>query len=202
MIRPDPFNLIVSGIGGQGNILLSRIVGRLMFKAGYYVNIGETFGAAQRGGSVFSAVRISKKRIYGPIVPDGHANAIISLEALEALRVLSRYGNPKVAAVVNTEPIYPVAVLSRRAEYPGEDDIRRAVSKASGRAFFFNATRMALDLGAPIVVNIVMLGGLVGVGLLPLEASLVEEEIKTSVPGSKTELNLTAFRKGISAVAV
>ena len=201
MIHPDPFNLIISGIGGQGNILFSRLVGRLMFKAGYFVNIGETFGAAQRGGAVFSGVRISKKRLYGPIIPDGRASAIISLEPLEALRVLSRYGNPEVSAVINIEPIYPVAVLSRKAEYPGEDDIRRAVTKASGRAFFLNATRMALDLKAPIVVNIIMLGGLVGAGLLPLEPDVVEEEIRSSVPGNKTELNLTAFREGMSAVA-
>ena len=201
MIHPDPFNLIISGIGGQGNILFSRLVGRMMFKAGYYVNIGETFGAAQRGGAVFSGVRISRKRLYGPIIPDGRASAIVSLEPLEALRVLSRYGNPEVTAVVNLEPIYPVAVLSRRAEYPEEEAIRRAVGQAAAQAHFLNATRLALDLEAPIVVNIIMLGGLVGTGLLPLEPSLVEEEIKTSVPGNKTELNLRAFRMGMSAVA-
>ena len=114
----DPQNLIVCGIGGQGNILLSRMIGRILTGKGYRVNIGETFGAAQRGGSVYSSMRVSKTRDFGPLVPEGSAHLILSLEPLETLRMLQLYGNPDVLTVTNVQPIYPVGVLSKRVKYP------------------------------------------------------------------------------------
>lgn len=200
-LSPDPYNLIISGIGGQGNILLSRLVGRLMFRAGYQVSIGETFGAAQRGGGVFSGVRISSKRLYGPIVPQGAGNMIISLEPLEALRMISQYGNPGVKALVNSEGIHPVAVLSQKASYPSDEAMSAAIHKATDQAWLFNATKIALELDAPIAVNIVMLGGLVATGALPLDADEVADEVKASVPPHLAELNLTAYRRGMGAVS-
>ena len=105
----EPYNLIVCGVGGQGNILIARLIGRILAGKGYRISIGETFGAAQRGGSVFSSLRLSGGRDYGPLIPQGSAGLIVSLEPLETLRMLSRYGNGEVVTLSNTQGILPWA---------------------------------------------------------------------------------------------
>ena len=199
--RKDPLNLIIGGIGGQGNILLSRMIGRILTRKGYLVNIGETFGAAQRGGSVFSSMRVSSKRNFGPLVPEGCAHLILSLEPLEALRLLTVFGNPKVKTITNTEPIYPVGVLSKRLKYPDLEQLRKAVERLSGASWFVDATRLAMGFDAPIVANIVLLGALAAVEEIPVTEEDVEEEIRKSFPAPKVDLNLVAMRAGMKAVS-
>ncbi len=101
MNEKDPLNLIVCGTGGQGNVLLSRFLARTFAKKGYWPTIGETFGVSQRGGAVMSHVRLSKKRPYGALIPQGRANLILSLEPMETIRVLGVYGNANVAVISN-----------------------------------------------------------------------------------------------------
>lgn len=199
--RKDPLNLIIGGIGGQGNILLSKMIGRILTRKGYLVNIGETFGAAQRGGAVFSSMRVSSKRNYGPLVPEGCAHLIVSLEPLEALRMLTIFGSPEVKTVANTEPIYPVGVLSKRLQYPDLEQLKRAVERLSGTSWFVDATQLAIGLKSPIVANIVMLGALAAVEEIPVTKEDMEEEIRESLPASKVDLNLEAMRAGIEAVS-
>ena len=192
----DPQNLIVCGIGGQGNILLSRMIGRILTGKVYRVNIGETFGAAQRGGSVYSSMRVSKTRDFGPLVPEGRAHLILSLEPLETLRMLQFYGNPEILTVTNIQPIYPVGVLSKRVEYPNLDKLIQAIRELSADTWVLNATQIAMDLSAPIVANIILLGALAASEALPISVEEVEEEIRASFPGSKVDLNLKALRAG------
>ena len=199
--RMDPLNLIISGIGGQGNILLSRMIGRILTRKAYLVNIGETFGAAQRGGAVYSSMRVSKTVSHGPLIPDGRAHLVLSLEPLEALRMLTLFGNPEVKTVTNTEPIYPVGVLSKRLQYPDLERLKKAVEGLSGASWFVDATQLALGLEAPIVANIVMLGALAAVGEIPMTEEDVEEEIRNSFPTPKVDLNLSAMRAGLEAVS-
>lgn len=196
--QDDPFNLIVCGVGGQGNILISRMIGRILTRNGYLVTIGETFGAAQRGGPVFSSLRISKRKYYGPLIPEGKAHVILSLEPMETLRVLVTYGNPQVITLTNAHPIYPVGVLSKRLVYPDLEAIKESIQSLSKISSFVNATEMAIDLGAPITSNIIMLGALAGTKTIPLSEKDVEEEIKTTIPGPKVELNLKALDMGIN----
>jgi len=198
--RHDPLNLIVCGIGGQGNILISRMVGRVLTTCGYKVTIGETFGAAQRGGPVFSSLRVSKKRSYGPLIPEGQAHIILSLEPMEALRTLTIYGNLEVITVTNFHPIYPVGVLSKRLVYPDLQAIKEAIKDLSKFSFFINAMELATRLGTPIASNIIMLGALVGIEEIPLRKEDVEEEIRMIFPPSKIELNLEALSMGINAL--
>jgi indolepyruvate ferredoxin oxidoreductase beta subunit len=196
----DPLNVIVTGVGGQGNVLISQVFGRALVRAGYHVTIGETYGASQRGGAVMSHLRISRQAQYGPLIPHGQADAILALEPLEALRVLGQYGNPGVTVVTNSRPVYPMAVAIGAAHYPSVEEIERALEELSSRAWLINATDIALDLGAPILANIVMVGALVGAGVLPLTAKEFELEFQESLPGDRLDLNLKAFRAGLAEV--
>ena len=199
-IQSDPLNMIICGIGGQGNILISRMLGRTLTKKGAYVTIGETFGAAQRGGDVFSSVRISQQRFYGPLTPEGEAHIVMSMEPLETLRVLRRYGNPEVVSLTNFHPIPPVNVLAKQSEYPDPKRLKEANRSLSKSAWFINASEMAMELNAPIVTNIIMIGALVGTELLPLALEDIQESIKEMFPPSKVDLNLEALDKGYNAV--
>ena len=196
----DPLNLIVCGVGGQGNILISRMIGRILTRNGYKVTIGETFGAAQRGGPVFSSLRISKRKYYGPLIPEGKAHVILSLEPIETLRTLETYGNPQVATLTNFHPIYPVGVLSKRLVYPDLEATKEAIQSLSKSSSFINATETAIGLGAPIASNIIMLGALVSTKDVPLAEEDVEEEIRSTFPASKVELNLKALNMGINFI--
>jgi indolepyruvate ferredoxin oxidoreductase, beta subunit len=197
----DPINLIVCGVGGQGNILISRMIGRILADKGYHITIGETFGAAQRGGAVHSSMRISKKRFYGPLIPKGKGHIILSLEPLETLRILSAYGNSDVLTISNTQPIHPVGVAAGRSQYPDLDELQAGIQRLSKAAWFLNVSKMAVDLGSPIVANIILLGSLVGIGKMPLTRLEVGDQIRTSFPPAVVELNLRALLMGIEAVS-
>lgn len=197
----DPFNLIICGVGGQGNILLSRMISRILSNKDYLVTIGETFGAAQRGGSVHSSVRISKLRQYGPLIPEGHGHLVLGLEPLEALRVLSVFGSTNVVTVTNTEAVYPVGVLAKRFNYPDLEELKDAIRALSRDSCFLNATAIAIELNSPIVANIIMLGAVTATKKLPISIQEIEEEIRRSFPSSKVDLNLEALTRGVAAIS-
>jgi indolepyruvate ferredoxin oxidoreductase beta subunit len=198
--RPDPFNLIICGVGGQGNILISRLLGRILTRKGIFVSVGETFGAAQRGGNVFSTVRISRKRPYGPLLPEGDAHLILSLEPLETLRAIRRFGNPDVISLTNFHPIPPVDVLAQQAVYPDLDQLKEIIQALSKSCWYVDATKMAMELNAPIVTNVIMLGALLGLGMLPMNRDEVQDEIRETLPASKWDLNMKAFDMGLQTV--
>ncbi len=200
VIRADPLNLVISGVGGQGNLLLSRLIGQSLLRKGYLVAIGETLGVAQRGGAVMSNMRISKKMLFGPLIPEGKAHIILSLEPLETLRMLVKYGNPKVVTITNFNPLFPVSVLSRKERYPDFAALREAIIQLSESAWFLDATNMGLKLGTPIVANVIMLGALVGLDLLPIAETEIEEEIKSSFTSDRVKLNIEALKTGREAI--
>jgi indolepyruvate ferredoxin oxidoreductase beta subunit len=198
----DPMNIVVCGVGGQGNILVARLVGRSLAKRGYLVTIGETYGASQRGGDVMSHIRLSMRRKYGPLIPPGCAHVVLGLEPLETLRMLVAYGNPQVATITNTRPVLPVTVGMGVAEYPDHSELRRAITELSGRVWFADATEMALGLGSVRLTNVVMLGALTGSSLLPVAAAQVEEEIGERFSRDALAPILEAFRQGLSYTRV
>jgi indolepyruvate ferredoxin oxidoreductase beta subunit len=197
----DPLNVIVTGVGGQGNVLISQLIGRVLVKAGYHVTIGETYGASQRGGAVMSHLRVSRGAQFGPLIPEGSAHVILGLEPLETMRVLAQYGNPEVTVLANSRPVQPLAVSTGAAEYPGREQIVSTLEQLSGRSWLIDASDIALDLGAGILANIAMLGALVGSGALPVGAEAFEMELRESLAPDKLDLNLQAFRRGVLEVA-
>jgi indolepyruvate ferredoxin oxidoreductase beta subunit len=193
----DPLNVIVTGVGGQGNVLISQLLGKTLVKAGYHVTIGETYGASQRGGAVMSHVRISKREQYGPFIPEGEAHVIVGLEPVETMRVLAQYGNPDVMVIANSRPVYTMAVTTGMVEYPSNQEIESMLKELSRTAWLIDATTIALELGAPILTNIVMAGALIGSQALPLTPELLEAALRDSLPSDKLDLNLQAARRGL-----
>jgi len=192
----DPYNIIITGVGGQGNVVASRVLANMLVKRGYYVTIGETFGASQRGGSVMSHLRVSARSSWSPQIPRGRVDVVIALEPTEGIRVLKDYGNPQVTILSNTRAIRPVSVIAGEQDYPSMEEIRSSAQELASGAWFIDATDEAVKLGNPILGNIIMLGALSGLGVLPLEKEDFKEAILKSVPQDKLDVNLKAYDIG------
>ena len=143
----DPYNIIITGVGGQGNVMASRVVGNMLSRRGLQVTIGETFGASQRGGSVMSHLRISSGSSWSPQIPKGRCHLVISLEPTEAMRVLATYGNPNVKVLCNTRPVHAIGVIS------GDQAVSRASryqilgSRTVGSLLVFGGHRKSHGIG-------------------------------------------------------
>lgn len=194
-------NLIITGVGGQGNILISKLLGQAFMEQGYTITIGETYGATQRGGSVASHVRISKEKVpYSPVTPRGKADIILGLEPSESLRILTQFGHEGTYVVTNKRPVHPLEVAIGDAEYPSFETIVDCMSKLARNAWYVDASEYALQLGNALLTNIVMTGALIGTGLLPLTREMMKTQIKADFTGDKQTVNLKAFDEGFGAV--
>ena len=196
----DPYNLIITGVGGQGNVLASKILGNMLSAKGLQVTIGETFGASQRGGSVMSHLRISAATSWSPQIPAGKAHMVVALEPLEALRVLTVYGNPQTKVLCNTRPIQPVSVICGDTIYPSNEELKQWMEKLTENAWFVDATGSAMKLGSPIYGNIMMIGALSAIGDLPMAREDFKIVIKRTVTSDKMEINLRAYDIGIQMI--
>ncbi len=196
----DPLNLIVCGTGGQGNVLLSRFLARAFAKKGYNVTVGETFGMSQRGGAVMSHVRVSKKRSYGPLIPEGQGYVILSLEPMETIRVLGSYGNPEVAVISNVRPVYPMAAITGERDYPDMEEVKRVIREMSARCWFLDATQISLEMGNPILTNMIMVGALVQTNAVNLSKYDIEGMIRENFPSKIARINIIAATRGMQAM--
>ncbi len=199
-LKYDPYNLIITGVGGQGNVMTSRAVGNMLSQLGLYVTIGETFGASQRGGSVMSHLRISTKGSWSPQIPLGSAHMVVSMEPSETIRVLKDFGNPDVKVISNTRPFYPVGVISGQITYPSDDEIKTWIDEMSSEYWLLNATDEAVKIGNPVLGNVVMAGALAGTGDLPLNREIFELIMGTNFSGDKMRMNLEAYDFGYNVV--
>ncbi len=199
-IEKDPWNMIIAGVGGQGNVLASQILGQMLVTEDFYVTIGETYGLSQRGGSVMSHLRISRKDQFSPLIPKGTCDFVMGLEPIEALRVLQQFGNPNVQLLINTRPIYPMDVIAGNATYPEVDTVLEKIHKLSQKVWTINATEIALEMGDPIFSNMVMIGAFSDLELLPLNRPGFQEVIEDVLPAKKLTSNLDAFDRGREAI--
>lgn len=196
----DPYNVIITGVGGQGNVMASRVIGNMLTRRGLNVTIGETFGASQRGGSVMSHLRISTGSSWSPQIPRGKCHLVISLEPTEALRVLVNYGNAGVTVLCNTRPIHAIGVISGEQTYPQINDIKAWIAELSEASWFLDATDQAMQLGNPILGNIMMIGAAAGISPLPLNREDLEAVISETMPADKLVLNLRAYDLGVEMI--
>jgi len=195
-LSKDPFNVIIGGVGGQGNVLASQILGEMLVSGGYVITIGETYGASQRGGAVMSHLRISAKDQFSPLIPEGQCDLLVALEPVEGLRMLDTYGNPRVMTLLNTRPIHPMDVISGNSTYPEVSKVISKIKELSRQVWTLNATEIALEMGDPIFSNIVMLGALCAIDVLPINRQGFETIIRDLLPSRLLEENLNAFDKG------
>ena len=182
-------NIMIVGVGGQGTVLTSRILGKLAINAGYDVKLSEVHGMAQRGGSVVTFVRYGDK-VNEPIVEEGQADVLIAFERLEALRYLHFLKKDGVV-IVNDWRIDPITVVTGVAAYP-EDVIETLKEKR--RAIVVEATAESKKLGAPKAFNIIVLGA--AARHMGFEKEDWLRVIETTVPPKTIEVNKQAFEIG------
>jgi indolepyruvate ferredoxin oxidoreductase beta subunit len=196
-------DIIVAGVGGQGSILASHILAEAAILSesrspgGRQVNVrvGETFGAAMRGGAVASHVRFGEE-VYGPLVSRGQADMIIALEPLEGMRIGVDYIREGGIVVLNDERIPPVDVKIGAVRYPELREIKAALEQLGARVKVVAGNRLAEQAGTARALNIVMLGAALAGGILPFGEQILLEAIKRRVPQRFLDANLLAFKLG------
>lgn len=196
-LEKDPLNLIITGVGGQGNVLASHIVASAGIKEELYVTVGETYGASQRGGAVMSHVRFSSQAQCSPLISEGQADIVVGLEPVEALRVMAEFGNPKTRVIVSPRPIYPIWVLSGQAKYPPIEEILGKLEELADRVQVVNVSE---DGEALVGTNVLMIGALAASGLLPIPIESFEEAMREILAPKDLEMNFQTFRKGMQAM--
>ncbi len=183
-------NIMIVGVGGQGTLLASKLLGRLLLTKGYDVKVSEVHGMSQRGGSVVTYVRYGEK-VYSPVVDKGEADFIISFEMLEAARWVE-YLKKGGTIVTNTQQINPMPVITGTAEYP--ENLSTKIAEKGINIEAFDALSLAEEAGTSKAVNLVLLGR------ISKYFDFTDEEwmdaIQKSVPAKFLELNKKAFSLG------
>ena len=190
----DKMNILIVGVGGQGTLLASVLLGNMALNRGYDVKLSEVHGMAQRGGSVVTHVKIDREHVNSPLIEPGDADMIIAFEELEAYRWLP-YLKKGGVMYVNTQQIMPMPVVLGQAEYP-QDIIARLKEKA-GRVVAFDALAIAESCGSVKAVNVVLLGA--ASRDLPFDTDEWQQVIEKNVKTKFIDLNKMAFDQGRTA---
>lgn len=192
----DKTNIVLTGVGGQGVITATNILGKAALKAKVNVSVSEVHGMAQRGGSVYCTVRLGK--VSGPMVASGTADIILSTEPIEALRYI-QYSNKNTKIITDLTPVIPYTVSVGMEKYP---DIKAVFKELDsyGKLFKIDAVKISKDAGALITKNIVLLGALAASGVLPFKSEILLETILENVPSKFKDMNKKAFEGGFKAI--
>lgn len=185
------------GVGGQGNILATKLIGEAALLSDVQVSISETHGMAQRGGVVESTAIIGGQ---SPLISDSEADVILAFEPLEALRAL-RKGNKDTVVITSLSSIQPFTVAIGSGEYPEQEKILDLLKAKVKKLVAFDALEKAKSAGNPLGVNMVMLGALMAAGDIPLSEASLRKAIETRTKKAFVEANMKCFEKGIQAAA-
>jgi indolepyruvate ferredoxin oxidoreductase beta subunit len=188
--------IVFVGVGGQGNILASRLVGEACVAAGIPAVVSEIHGMAQRGGIVETDVVIGDAT--SPIVSGGEADVLIGFEPSETLRALNKC-NENTVVITNVKPLPPFTVAIGQGTYPDIDGALVLIKARVRSLISLNGDELAEKAGNPLSLNMVMLGALIGSGVIPLEQGTLKETIARSTKQAFLESNLKAFDLGVSA---
>ncbi len=188
--KQKKFDLLITGVGGQGAILASDIIGKAAVASGLPIRAAETHGMAQRGGSVVNHIRIGEE--FGSMIPKKGADLMLALEPMEAVRYVEFLKDGGVV-IVNTQTVLPVTVTSGLAKYPEVQEILDVLSeKYIVKAF--NADDLAYEAGSRLAMNVAMVGAVSG--YLPIPKETLLESVKALVPQKTIEVNIRAFEMG------
>ena len=199
-LNKDPLNLIIAGVGGQGNILASQVIAQAALLEGLETTIGETYGVSQRGGSVMSHVRLTATASPGPLIPLGQADLLLGFEPLETFKVAMDYANPSTCMICNPRPVYPIGVIAGDMTYPSIEQMLDLLKAHVATLDLLPAADIAKEAGEMRAMNLVMVGALAATGRLPLEMSSYEKALKGLFQGRTLKTNWNAFQQGYKAI--
>jgi len=200
-LAKDPVNVVVAGVGGQGNVMVTLVLGNTLVHDGYFVTIGETYGASQRGGSVMSHLKISAEKQFSPLIPEGQADIVLGMEPVETLRVLKSFGNQNVVTVLNPRPIHPVDFTGSGSGYPNMEELLEQVKGMSAKTYVVAATEEAQKLGNPMLANMILIGSLIQTGLVTISQEAIEKTIRDMFPKAVAS-NIKALKVGMRLVSI
>ncbi|MCL2143537.1 MAG: indolepyruvate oxidoreductase subunit beta [Methanomassiliicoccaceae archaeon] len=184
----------IVGVGGQGVLLASMVLGNAAMAEGHNVAMSEVHGMAQRGGSVLSTLRIGDN-VISPLASDGEADMILGFEPAETCRNIT-LGNKSTMIIMNLDPIYPSTVTAGSSEYPGTDEMISSIKKVTKNIMTIEATSLAETAGKAVAANAVMIGAAAAVKGFPLPKDAVRGSLLNLVPEKFRELNAKAFDLG------
>jgi len=190
--------LIIVAVGGQGNLLASKVLGEAALLADIPVRMSEIHGMAQRGGVVESAV------VFGDadstIISDAEADVLVGFEPSETLRAINKC-NADTVVITNTAPLPPFTVALGQGTYPDIQALQELIRNKTARLIAFNAQALAKQAGNIMSLNMVLLGSLIQTGIMPVSADDVKEAIRTSTKKAFVDINIKAFELGFEAAA-
>jgi len=184
-------NIMIVGVGGQGSVLASKLLGQLLMNEGFDAKVSEVHGMSQRGGSVVTYIRYGDK-VYSPVIDKGQADIIVAFELLEAARWLC-YLTPGGQVVANTQRIEPMPVITGAAEYP--ENLVEKMKTAGAKVDAFDALSLASESGSSKAVNIVLMGRLSNYFPFPKESW--EKAMEETIPEKFLDMNRKAFTFGM-----
>jgi indolepyruvate ferredoxin oxidoreductase beta subunit len=190
--------LIIVAVGGQGNLLASKVLGEAALLAEIPVRMSEIHGMAQRGGVVESAI------VFGDadstIISDAEADVLLGFEPSETLRALNKC-NADTVVITNTAPLPPFTVAIGKGTYPDLDELQKLIRNKTAKLIAFDAQTLAKQAGNIMSLNMVLLGSLIQTGMMPVSADNVKEAIRTSTKKAFIDINIKAFELGFEAAA-
>lgn len=195
MKEEKEFNVLVAGVGGQGNILTAHIIAEAALLEGIRVRVGETFGMSQKGGAVMSHVRMGSE-IFSPLVPLRRGNLVIGLEPIETLRVAANYSAPKSSIFFNTIPNLPIDVKIRKCRYPTLDAVISLLKQIGKEVLGIDGLSLAKRVGDSRTLNMVMLGFSVSSKIFPITPDKFTRAIEEVVAPKWVDTNIEAFKLG------
>jgi indolepyruvate ferredoxin oxidoreductase beta subunit len=192
-----PYNIYISGVGGQGIIKTSTVIGEAAMKSSMPVVMSEVHGMAQRGGGVSTELKIGDA--YSPIIENGSADLLISFEPIEALRAIPKISG-KTSVIVNKSPIYPFNLRKSEISYPDITATLDELKNKSKKVYALEADSIAKESGHILSMNMVMLGGAVAVKGFPLKKEIIIDSMKANLPEKSLDINMKAFEQGFDYV--
>ena len=192
----DTIRLIIVAVGGQGNLLASKVLGEAALLAGVPVRMSEIHGMAQRGGVVESAIVFGDAK--SNIISDAEADILLGFEPSETLRALNKC-NRETVVITNMSPVPPFTVAIGKGTYPELEHIQQLIQSKTKRLVAFDAISLAKSAGNVMALNIVLLGALIQTQCLPIASEQLEEAIRSKTKAAFVETNLKAFRLGFDA---
>ena len=194
----EPYNIYICGVGGQGIIKTSIVIGEAAMKSGMGVVMSEVHGMAQRGGVVSTELKIGDSK--SPIIENGSADLLIAFEPMEALRAVSK-ASKDTYVVVNNSPIMPFNIIGSEVPYPEISDILDELESKVKNVFALDAEKIAKEAGHILSLNMVMLGGATAVSNFPIEKEAILKSMKANLPQKTIPINSKAFEEGFEFVS-